>query len=56
MDKLVDAIDKHHLMVQSRHHRDGLLHRLSSYVDPPRGSARPGFDVQTTRPDIPDVD
>jgi len=22
MDKLVDAIDKHHLMVQSRHHRD----------------------------------
>jgi len=56
MDELVDAIDKHHLMVQTRHHRDGLLHRLSSYIDPPGGSARPGLDVQTTWPDIPDVD
>jgi len=56
MDELVDAIDKHHLMVHSRHHRDGLLHRLSSYADPPSSSARPGLDVQTTRPDIPDVD
>jgi len=56
MDELVDAIDKHHLMVQSRHHRDGLLHRLSSYVDPPHSSAWPGLDMQTTRPDIPDVD
>jgi len=56
LDELDDAISKHHLMVQSRHHRDGLLHRLSSYVDPPRSSARPGRDAQSTRPTIPDVD
>jgi len=52
LDELEDAIRKHHLMVQSRHHRDGLLHRLSSYIDPPRSSARPGRDAQSTRPDI----
>jgi len=56
MDEIVDAIHKHHLMVRSRHHRNGLLHCLSNYVDPPCSSARPGIDVQTTRPAFPDVD
>ena len=56
LDELEDAISKHHLMVRSRHHRDGLLHRLSSYIDSPRSSARPGRDAQSTRPDIPKVD
>jgi len=56
LDELEDAIGKHHLMVQARHHRDGLLHRLSSYTNPPRSSARHGRDAQSTRPDIPNVD
>ena len=49
-DVLNDAIGKHHLMVRSRHHRDGLLHHLSGYP------ARPDRTAQSARPDIPDVD
>jgi len=59
LDELEDAMGKHHLMVQARHHRDGLLHRLSSYTDPPCSSPRPGLDEQSTRPEspaIPNVD
>jgi len=43
MDELEveDAIGKHHLMVQARHQRDGLLHRLSSsYTNSPQGAHR----------------
>ena len=62
LDELEDDIGKHHLMVQARHHRDGLLHCLSSsYTDSPRSSPRPrpSRDAQTTPPGslaIPNVD
>jgi len=54
MDKLEDAIGKHHLMVQACHQRDGLLHFLSSYPDSPQGSPRPTRAAQPA-PSVPTI-